>query len=657
MNTGFFRHFTVAVRAALIPFLTVAGMSANAGEQPASVEVYASLPNLRNVKMSPDALQIGYVSHHEGRKVLILENIDGSDRVLIPPVEKADIVTFHWANDKRVLVVYEMSGSWRGISGQYSMTRLIGVDRDGGNPTWVVKNHTVKKKGTLGGKVDYPPAQFQHRIPDMLPDDPDHILLSLDADQDGAAEVRKINVYNGNYKIVRPDQRGVQHWYTDHTGEIRYGSGYIDGTSKRTATLKDANGEWLALRKTEWADTYDFDGFSDDPNVVFVSGPSQYGTNGLYKLRLSSGEIIETVYEDPKYNVGGVIEHPETGKPAGYFYTGDVSQVVYFDKTMNKVQQAINKALPNTTNYIYGKAKGAHTYLIFSDSPTDPGAYYWLNFKTKEMKVLGAYMHGLDPAQSGLVKAVTIPVRDGTEIPAYLTLPHGSTEKKGLPAVVLVHGGPQARDTADWDWWAQFLASRGYVVLQPNFRGSTGYGKAFEEAGENQWGGLMQDDVTDATKWLTESGVADKSHVCIIGASYGGYAALMGVIKEPGLYACAASINGVTDLPRMISEDKYGVIGGRDWVKTIGLEGASVTDVSPYHRAEDVSAPVLLMSSKDDTRIDHEVSENMHKRLVNLGKESRYVEIEDGGHSMDTAASRLTVLTELEKFLAVHLGQ
>ncbi|WP_417450893.1 alpha/beta hydrolase family protein [Kordiimonas sp.] len=657
MSTVFLKYFNFAARAALITFVAVTGQSVKASNQPASVEVYASLPNLRSVKMSPNAMQIGYVSHHEGRKVLVLENIDGSDRVMIPPVEKADIVTFYWANDKRVLVVYEMSGSWRGISGQYSMTRLIGVDRDGGNPTWVVKNHTVTKKGTLAGKTDYPPAQFQHRIPDMLADDPDHILLSLDSDHDGAAEVRKINVDNGNYKIVRPDQRGVQHWYTDHTGEIRYGAGYIAGTSTRTSTLRDANGKWLALRKTDWADTYDFEGFSEDPNVVYVSGPSQYGTDGLYKLRLSSGDIVETVFEHQTYNVGGILEHPETGKPAGYFYTGEVSQIVYFDKTMQKVQAAINKALPDTSNFIYSKAKGAHTYLIFADSPTDPGAYYWLNFKTKEMKVLGSYMHGIDPAQSSPVKPVSIPVRDGSEIPAYLILPKQATTANNLPTVVLVHGGPQARDTADWNWWAQFLASRGYAVLQPNFRGSSGYGKAFEEAGENQWGGLMQDDVTDATHWAVTSGIADKDNICIVGASYGGYASLMGVINEPGLYTCAVSINGVTDLPRMKAEDKYGVIGGRDWIKTIGREGVSDTDVSPYHRAKDVSTPVLLMSSKDDARIDYEVSENMHKRLTGLGKDSRYVEIEDGGHNMDTAASRLTMLTELERFLADHIGQ
>ncbi|WP_420429925.1 alpha/beta hydrolase family protein [Kordiimonas sp.] len=618
---------------------------------------YASLPNMQSVKMSPNAQQIGYLTHDGGRIVLVLENIDRTDRVMVPPLEKADIATFYWANDERVLIVYELSGSYRGISGQYTMTRLVGIDRDGTNASWIVKNHTEKKGGSTAGRIEFDPAQLQHDILDILPDEPDHILLSLDADHDGAYEVRKLNVNDGDYDIVQRDRRGIQNWYADHTGEVRYGSGYIAGTSDYISSLRDADGNWFALKKTEWANRYNVRGFDENPNVIFVSGPSRFGTKGLYKLNLISGAIIETVFEDEHYDIGGVLDHPETGKAAGYFYTSDVSHVVYFDKTMHKVQGAINKALPDTTNHIYSKAKGAHTYLIFSDSPTDPGVYYWLDFKTKEMKTLGSYMHGIDPAMSSPAMPATIPVRDGTSIPGYVTMPKGKETAKGLPAVVLVHGGPWARDTADWDWWAQFLASRGYVVLQPNFRGSTGYGPAFERAGDSQWGGLMQDDVTDATQWLIKQGIADKDNVCIVGASYGGYASLMGVIKEPGLYKCAVSINGVTDLPRLIAEDKYNVIGGRDWVKKIGLEGASSSDVSPYHRSEGVSAPVLLMSSKDDTRIDYGVSEAMHKRLAKLGKASRYVMIEDGGHHMDTAESRLTVLTEMEKFLATQIGR
>lgn len=640
-----------------VTFIALSLLTAGAyAQNQLPVEVYASLPNFRNVKMSPNAQQIGYLTHSEGRIVLVLENIDGTDRVAIPPVEHADVMTFHWANDKRVLVVYEMAGSWTGLSGKYTMTRLIGVDRDGRNANWIVKNHEVSKTGTLGGKIELNPAQFQHRIPDTLPNDPDHILLSLDADHDGANEVRKLNVYTGDYKIVQPDQRGIQNWYVDHTGEIRYGNGYIGGTSQQTSVLKDGNGKWMPLRKSEWAETYDVRGFSADQNVIYVSGPSQHGTVGLYKLALSSGEIVETVFEDEVHSLGSVLFHPETDQPVGYTYIGEGTTTVYFDKTMQKIQAAIDKALPETSNHIYSKAKGAHTYLIFSSSSRDPGVYYWLNFKTKELKVLGPYMHGIDPAQSSPLTPVTMPMRDGTTIPGYVTMPKGRENEKNLPAVVLVHGGPQSRDTSSWNWKAQFLASRGYVVLQPNFRGSTGYGPAFEEAGELQWGGLMQDDVTDATKWLIDSGVADKNKVCIVGSSYGGYASLMGVIKEQGLYACAVSINGVTDLPRMKAEDKYTVLGGRDWVKKIGLEGASDTDVSPYHRSKDVSAPVLLMSSKDDTRIDYEVSESMHKRLQGLGKESRYVRIEDGGHSMDTAAARLTVLKELEKFLGEYLA-
>ncbi|WP_417465759.1 alpha/beta hydrolase family protein [Kordiimonas sp.] len=626
-------------------------------QEPLPAKAYTSLPNMQSVKMSPNAQQIGYITHSEGRKVLILENTDGGERIMVPPVDAADILTFYWATDDRVLVAYELAGSFAGSANQtHTATRLIAVNRDGTSPDWIVRNHEYTRVGSRVGKEEYPPSQYQHHIVDLLRDDPEHVLLSLDADHDGAYEVRKMNIYDGSYSIYRDDQRGIQFWWADHTGDVRFGAGYVAGKSDHVSTLKGPDDKWISLRNAEWAKTYEVEGFTEASDIIFVSGPSQYGTNGLYKLDLNSGQVVETIFEHKQVDVGGVLDHPETGKPAGYYYTVDTPTVVYFDATLKKVQGAIDKALPNTRNLIIGKAKGAHTYLIDASSPSDPGVYYWLDFKSKAMNVLGSYMPDVTPASSSPITSVSVPMRDGTYIPTYLTRPKGQENATGLPTVVLVHGGPQARDTASWDWWSQFLASRGYAVLQPNFRGSTGYGKAFEEAGELQWGGLMQDDVTDATKWAIESGIADGKNICIVGASYGGYAALMGVIKEQGLYTCAASINGVTDLPRLKASDKYGVIGGRAWIKTMGLKGRSDSDVSPYHRAKEISAPVLLMSSKDDTRIDYDMSEDLNKKLVGLSKESTYVLMEDGGHQMDTAASRLTVLTTLEKFLAKHIG-
>ena len=294
-------------------------------------------------------------------------------------------------------------------------------------------------------------------------------------------------------------------------------------------------------------------------------------------------------------------------------------------------------------------------YLIYAFNEKQPGLYFQYDRKAKKLIQVGEQRPGLSEDLMANTQRLDVPVSDGSTIPAYLTLPAGA-EATNLPTVVLVHGGPYARDDASWDYWAQFLASRGYAVLKPNFRGSDGYGAEFMHAGYNQWGGLMQRDVADATKHLIDLGVADKDRVCIAGASYGGYAAMMGLIQDADLYKCGVTVNGAVNLPRLKSADGR-FWGRRDWLDSIGLEGHDLEDVSPFHQVKKISRPALVMASKDDTRLRIVDSENFYGRLKKVSPESEYVEIEDGGHSMDTAASRLTKLKAMEAFLEKHIGE
>lgn len=291
------------------------------------------------------------------------------------------------------------------------------------------------------------------------------------------------------------------------------------------------------------------------------------------------------------------------------------------------------------------------------ESDTSSGEYFLYDRPNRSLQFVAAMRPDVDPSLMASTEPVTIPVRDGSTIPGYLTKPHGK-DLKNLPTIILPHGGPYGvRDNARWDYEAQFYASRGYLVLKPNFRGSGGYGSAFQAKGANQWGGLMQDDVTDATKWLVDQEYADPERVCIVGSSYGGYAALMGTIKEPGLYKCAISLNGVANLVKIKRDDKRNTIGGSSWTKRMGLKDVEDELVSPHHQAERVSAPVLLMATQDDARVPWTQSSEMHKRLKKSGKESEFVKIEEGTHYMVTAKSRLVALKAAEAFLAKHIGE
>lgn len=634
-------------------YTVLAAMPANAkAVEKLPVEVFAKLPTISHFKLSPDGTQFAYITPSKGRKNLVIQALDGSKAVSLPPIGEAEIFRFWWATNERLLIGLKMASTKRGVGITTTETRLLAIDATLKNSAWIVKPSTIKKLGGRNSKIKLPPPQIQTNIIDLLPDDPDHILLSANGRLDNKNQVRKINILTGDYDELRSGSRGIQNWYTNHQGQLSFGNGYDKSTWY--ASLRMPDGKWRDITDLKAFDSFDFENFTEDNNIIYVSGHSEFGTTGLYKMDLTSGEIIEPVFEHEKVDIDSTVHHPRTGQVIGVAYTVDRRLYHYFDPEFAKIQRIVQKSLKNPNVSIVEKVKGKAQYVVFASNDTDPGVYYWYDHNKKALSFISPTRPDIDPEQMASVKPVSIPMRDGTYIPGYLTLPKGKAAKD-LATVILPHGGPPARDSASWDFIAQFLANRGYAVLQPNFRGSDGYGYQFQKKGEKQWGGLMQRDVTDATKWLIDEGIAAGDKVCIAGASYGGYAALMGVIQESGLYKCAVSINGVTNMQSMKINDKK-FLGGRAWTKNMGLEGSKDKDVSPYHQAQRVSAPVLVMSSKDDTRLDFDWSQDFHKRLKKLKKDSTYVLIEDGGHSMVTEKSRLTMLQNMEKFLAKHIG-
>jgi dipeptidyl aminopeptidase/acylaminoacyl peptidase len=256
---------------------------------------------------------------------------------------------------------------------------------------------------------------------------------------------------------------------------------------------------------------------------------------------------------------------------------------------------------------------------------------------------------------------VTFSARDGLEIPGYLTLPPGMGARPAqpLPAVVLPHGGPESRDVAEFAPLVQLLAGRGYAVLQVNFRGSAGYGAAFEQAGRREWGGAMQDDVTDGTRWLIGEGIADAERLCIVGWSYGGYAALMGLVREPALYRCAASIAGISDLRRLARDNSMSYLSGQMTAVRIGRpwrDGPQLAAASPLQRANAITAPVLLVHGDRDRVVDVDQSRAMERALADAGRPVTYLEIAGGNHALAARDHRRQLFETLDRFLREHLG-
>lgn len=615
-----------------------------------AIEKFAQLPLMRQARLSPAGTHIAYIRPHKGQGHLIIQPLGGATTpTVVPPAQSMAIDWLHWANPDRV--VFSVSAtSRRGIT-ETLETRLYAIDKDGKHLEHIVR---PSRQAVSGSNLprELAPPQIQDDVIHWLPDEPNHILLSVDGNHDGADEVRRVDIRDGKFDEVRNDYDGIQNWLTDQTGKLHLGWGYRMSTVR--VLTKAADGQWRNAKKSDWYDAGYFpQGFTESPDVAYMRGPDENGYMVIKTMNVDTGEFLETVFEKPGLDAGGLVPDPLTRQPVGVTYVEHFEQTVYFDDELASLQHAIDRVKPDTVNDIISMSADRRKVLIHSFSDVDPGTFAYLDRDKNEMSFIAEAMPGLLPELMSPVEAVSYEARDGVRIPAYLTVPRG-LPREGLRMVVMPHGGPASRDDKTFWFLSQFLASRGYAVFQPNFRGSSGYGKGFEHAGRKEWGGKMQEDVTDGTTWLIAEGIAAPDRICIVGWSYGGYSAAMGAVQTPELYQCAGSINGVLDLPGLIADDKK-YIGGSSWTRHMGLEDESARSVSPYHQAERIQVPVLIAQAKDDARVHDDQAKRMVKRLKRLKKPVEYVKVEFGGHSMNNETARLQILQSLERFLGENI--
>lgn len=403
-----------------------------------------------------------------------------------------------------------------------------------------------------------------------------------------------------------------------------------------------------------------YPGLLADGRLVAFGEEEEGQQQGLVGINLQTGER-ETVYDG---SADEVIRDPWTAVVVGVGWTDDLPKQHFFDAEMEQVYHRVNAAFSDGYAHILSWSQDRRRVVVYGEHASDAGGYYIFEPAEGRLLLIGLrYPNLTSVADLGERQSITYRARDGTRIPAYLTLP-GTGERQNLPLVLLVHGGPHARDTFEFDWWASFLASRGYAVLQPNFRGSTGYGEAWVEAGRRQWGGLMQTDVEDGVAALARSGMIDGGRVCIVGASYGGYAALAGATLTPERYPCAVSIAGVSDLLRMLDQGASRT-GARSsysdfWRRSMGdrvEDRDGLRSVSPVNLAANVRVPILLMHGEEDTVVPIQQSRVMEEALRRAGKNFRFVTLRGDDHWLSAAETRTQMLGELEAFLAENIGR
>ncbi|MFD2367433.1 alpha/beta hydrolase family protein [Pseudoduganella sp. GCM10020061] len=395
----------------------------------------------------------------------------------------------------------------------------------------------------------------------------------------------------------------------------------------------------------------------DEPGKLVVRSREGRDTYALFEYDVNTrrhGEVLAGHPTQDIVDVGGLdksaFDYVETG--------GMVPQQVWFDPAWAAMQQTVDKLLPKRVNYISGNPSSM--VLIYSFGDVDPGSWYLLDVAEKKLVAVLQSRLSINPDRMRPMEVITYKARDGLTIPAYLTRPANAAPN--APLVVMIHGGPHVRDTWSWDKEVQMLASRGYLVLQPQFRGSTGFGRKFEQAGYGQWGLAMQDDITAGVEELVRLGIADKNRVCIVGGSYGGYAALWGAVKTPDLYRCVVSFAGVTDIRDMFSDwsdvstDKVGRELLIKQFGDLGNNAPAMDAVSPLRHAGRIKAKVMLAHGRDDIRVPVSHSKKMKAALEHFGHRVRWIEFMNEGHGLAYVASSQQYLTEMLEFIDENIG-
>jgi dipeptidyl aminopeptidase/acylaminoacyl peptidase len=388
-------------------------------------------------------------------------------------------------------------------------------------------------------------------------------------------------------------------------------------------------------------------------------------TRALYRYDLEKNAVdAEPLISVKGYDFNGRFITSRSGrKLLGVHYDAEAMGTIWFDDGMKKIQKAVDAALPSTINVI-SVARGGNTekVVVRSFSDVQPSVWYIYDSVKNKFVKLGATHPDIDPKQMASEEMVHYTARDGLEIPAYVTLPQGNG--KNLPLVVLVHGGPNVRGASwGWDSEAQFLASRGYAVLQPEFRGSTGFGEKHFKAGWKQWGLAMQDDLADGAKWAIDKGIADPKRICIAGASYGGYATLMGLAKNPELFRCGVEWVGVTDINLMFKSDwrndasaesqKYGMpvmIGDPD------KDAQQLKDTSPVNLASKITQPLLMAYGTRDYRVPIMHGKDFRDAVRPYNKNVEWIEYTEEGHGWFLLKNRVDFWNRVEKFLDANIG-
>ena len=608
---------------------------------------FGELPVAYDAAISPDGSQLAMIVNVKGVYAVVAEKADGSTEKpwMISLGKSVKPNYIKWVNNHRFVASVAKSEKLR------DTPFTVGYLYTGDIQT---------RKGRLLVKPKKMFRQFNNVVIDWLEDDPDHILMAYsDLEWDPFPDIKKVNVSTGRHKTIRRGQRGIEYWMSDADGTPRIGTGEIENGKRRRIIFNSDTQKWDKVDEYPGltAETPIF-GILKEGAELIIGAYREKNTLGLYAYDLNQKTITRSLFHNDTYDVSGVVLSKDGESVIGAKYTAERDKTELLGNYATLLDRLKSKFTGYDIDYV-DQTQDSRTILVKMSAPNDPGGLYKYSVSDTEPTRLSRLYNGIEKVHTGQVSAYEYTARDGQKIPAFITLPPGETSAKNLPFIVLPHGGPYARDSKRFDYFAQFFATRGYGVLQMNFRGSEGYGKSFAEAGRNNWI-VMQQDVEDGARWLYEKGYADKSRTCIAGWSYGGYAALMGVSTHPDLYKCAIAMAALTDISATKADLKM-YRGGKHAAKRFFGESMKDGGVrkanSPVHVAENIKVPVFLAHGDLDENVQFDQFSRMKKALKKAGVKATYMKFEEEDHFLSKQKNREQFFIGMEKFLNEVNGQ
>ena len=590
-------------------------------------------PEQTGFQLSPDGTSLAFMKPWKNRMNVFIKKIGEPGQKRVTCSTARDVAGYFWANNNRIAFVQDRGGN--------ENFHLFAVDIDGNNL-----------------KALTPFEDVRVNIVDDLEEIEDEMLIGMNKRDPRVFDVYRININTGRMEMIAENPGNIQGWLTDNAGRLRMAM-TTDGVNHSLLYRETEKDSFRTVVTTNFKETLSPLFFTPDNRFVYMASNLGRDKTAIYKYDIAANKALELIYEHPDVDVSHLLRSKKRKKITGVAYVTDKRHYHFFDDRRRALQAGLEERLPGYEVVIAGRSRDETRILVRTYSDKSLGAYYFYDLNSREFMKIADVSPWLDEGLMCDQQSISYESRDGLTIHGYLTLPKGENSQN-LPVVVNPHGGPWARDHWGFNAEAQFLANRGYAVLQMNFRGSTGYGKAFWQAGFKKWGKEMQNDISDGVAWLIEQKIADPARIGIYGGSYGGYATLAGLAFTPDLYACGVDYVGVSNIFTLLSTlPPYWEPGRQKFYEMVGdpvKDRALLEAVSPVFHADQIKAPLFVAQGANDPRVKKAEADQIVNALKKRSIDVPYMLKENEGHGFHNEENRFDFYRAMEGFLGKHLG-